>query len=144
MTAALEQFEQLNQHIDLMNTHAVRLNQEFYGDQQAWFDMYHNPAITNETWENWLDCMEVIRLQEPHHYIPGAKLEFERVRKYLVLNGHKPRCLDKGIGRNRHQPGFKALMMIRDIWNNVTGYVPPKPKPPVEPETQFQKLFELH
>lgn len=145
MTASIEALDKLNAWTNKANEHYVKYNGVFHGMSDAWHDIYHDPAITNQTVEDWLDWMEVIRLQDPTLVPRRAEEIFKEARKYMVLNAHKPRCFDKGIGKNRHQPLFKAFMEIRDVINRVTGWEMPKPKKIAvsEEATQFERLFEV-
>lgn len=143
MTATMEALDKLNAWVNKANKHFVRTGGEIYGDAEAWHDIYHDPEITNQTVEDWLDWMETIRLQDPTIITHRAEDIFKDARKYLHNNWHKPRCFDKGLGKNKHQPLFKAFMEIRDAINRVTGWEMPKTKPQVkEPETHFESLFD--
>ena len=143
MTASMTALDNLNAWVNRANEHFVRTNGIIHGDAAAWHDIYHDPNITNQTVEDWLDWMETIRLQDPTLLSRTTEDIFKEARKYLHNNWHKPRCFDKGIGRKRHQPLFRAFMEIRDTINKVTGWEMPKTKVLVsEPQTQFEKLFE--
>jgi hypothetical protein len=143
MAATQEALDDLVQWQNTMNGHFEQLDGIIRNNTNAWFDLYHNPEITNETVENRLDWMDVIRLQHPEHVSREEEHLFKEARKYIMLNGHKARCFDKGIGKNRHQPLFKAFVTMRDVMNRVTGYKPPPKKKPDDDPTQFQRLFDI-
>lgn len=145
MAATQQALDSLNKWTNTMNAHYIRCKGEFHGDTPAWHDLYHDPAITNQTVEDRLDWMEVIRLSDPQLVPTRAENIFKEARKYMMLNGHKARCFDKGIGKNRHQPLFKAFMEMRDVINRVTGWEMPKPKkgPEDDDPTPFQRLFDI-
>lgn len=146
MAATEQALENLNEWTNKANGHYIKYNGVFHGKADAWHDIYHDPAITNQVVEDWLDWMEVIRLSDPTLVTHRAEDIFKEARKYMVLNGHKPRCFDKGIGKNRHQPLFKAFMEIRDVINKVTGWEMPKPQKsqPTNATVEFGNgLFEI-
>jgi hypothetical protein len=143
MAATPQALESLNKWTTTMNTHYVRCKGEFYGDAPAWHDLYHDPAITNETMKDRLDWMEVIRLSEPGMVSQRAENIFKEAQKYMILNEHKARCFDKGIGKNRHQPLFKACMEMRDVMNKLTGWEMPKPKKPDDDSSHWDSLFNI-
>ena len=63
-------------------------------------------------------------------------------RKVIEFEGHSknPRALD---ARKNKKKAFKALMNIKDVFNNFTGYEAPTrfAKDP-EPPTAFEQLFD--
>jgi hypothetical protein len=123
------------------NGHFERCRGEIHGDAPAWYDIYHDPQISNDLVYEWLQWMKVIELQHPKAVSQRARNIFNDAEVYMNKNWSKPRCFDKGIGRNRHQPLFKCFMEMRDIVNDINGYVPPKPKKPEPPLSPFDNLF---
>jgi hypothetical protein len=148
MAIALEKFEKLDQHVTKMNAHWIRLKGQYHDDESAWQDMYHAEHIDNTWWWDTLDCMDYLWGSERKHFsgVRGnPRLELDLARKYLNKHWNdNPRCMDKGH-KVKNQPGYKALMIIRDVWNNVSGWTSPdfKPEPLVEDTTPFERLFEL-
>jgi hypothetical protein len=134
----------LHAHIDNVNQDWIRLKGELFNDSKFWNDNLHAEWLDNNRWEVYMDIMEIVRLQNPECFIPGAKGVFEDVRKRLLLHGHKPRCMDPLGKRADKRLEFKALMCIKDIINGLNGYEPPtKFLPDPEPEGQFGLLFEI-
>ena len=148
MAMVLENFKKLDDHVNKMNEHWIRLKGEYYNDETAWNDMYHAEHLDNNWWMDMLDCMDYLWTSDRSKFsgVRGhARLELDEARKYLNKHwGSSPRCMDKGY-KAKHQPGFKALMIIRDVWNNVSGWQSPvfKPTPVAEDPTPFERLFEL-
>jgi len=145
MTASAESLKRLEAWVDRANTHFVRTKGEIYGDADAWNDIYHDPEISNELVWDWLDIMETVRLQEPDVVTRRAEDIFKEAQKYIHVNGHKPRCFDKGLGKHKHQPLFKTFMEMRDLINRMKGWEMPKPqRVEIDPNpTQFERLFEI-
>jgi hypothetical protein len=143
MTASANALTQLEKWLATANGHFVRCKGEIHGDSAAWHDIYHDPAITNQTVEDWLDIIETLRLGNPSLVSPRLYDIFKEARKYIVMNGHKPRCFDKGIGRYRQQPLFKPFMEIRDFFNRINGWEMPKPKKPDDDPSHWDSLFDI-
>ena len=143
MTASANALTQLEKWLATANGHFVRCKGEIHGDAHAWHDIYHDPAITNQTVEDWLDIIETLRLGNPSLVSPRLYDIFKEARKYIVMNGHKPRCFDKGIGRYRQQPLFKPFMEIRDFFNRINGWEMPKPKKPDDDPSHWDSLFDI-
>jgi hypothetical protein len=49
-----------------------------------------------------------------------------------------PRALD---ARKNKKTEFKALMWVKDIFNEISGYQQPTSFPKIEPPTPFESLF---
>lgn len=146
MAATQQALDDLIKWLDTTNKHFHRCRGEIHGDAKAWHDIYHDSKITNQCVRDWLDWMEVIRRQEPTFITQRAQQEFDQAYNFVMANWNTPRCFDKGIGRHRRQPLFRAFMEIKDVMNKVTDYKePPQPKPKDDPEPDgyFGKLFDI-
>ena len=146
MAIALEKFEKIDIHVTKMNEHWIRLKGLYNNDEQAWEDMYHAEHIDNTWWWDTLECMDYLWEAERKHFTGvrgNPRFELDQARKYLNKHwARSPRCMDKGY-KVKNQPGFVVLMIIRDVWNNVSGWESPKfsTVPNDDKPTPFERLF---
>ena len=142
MKLTLEEKVQITQHVvNELNRFWIKYQGDLYNHEDFWNQTLH--AFSNEDWEIFMDVMDLIRLEDPNCYLPGSISVFQDVRKELVLKGHVPRCLDT---RKNKKTEFKALMHIKDVFNNLTGYIPPtkfNSKPLDLQATPFERLFDF-
>jgi len=117
----------------------IKYKGELHNHKDFWDATLH--AYTNEDWELMMEIMELIRIEDPDTYLRGSKDVFDQVRKVLMYEGHSgnPRALDR---RKHKSLAFKALMNVKDVMNNFSGYEQPtKFAPDPEPPSQFELLF---
>ena len=137
----LQEKVQFTEHIvSEVNKFWIKHKGELFNHKDFWDETLH--SFTNEDWNIMLDVMELIRLEDAGCYLPYSAQVFEEARKVIEFEGHSknPRALD---ARKNKKKAFKALMNIKDVFNNFTGYEAPTrfAKDP-EPPTPFEQLFD--
>jgi len=137
----LQEKVQFTEHIvNELNKFWIKYKGDLFNHKDCWDETLH--SFTNEDWEILMDAMEAIRIEDARCYIPYSQQSFDDVRKVLMVEGHdgNPKALD---ARKHKKTAFRALMHVKDVFNNFTGYEPPTkfPKDP-EPPTPFEQLFE--
>lgn len=137
----LQEKVQFTEHIvNELNKFWIKYKGDLFNHKDFWDETLH--SFTNEDWEIMLDVMELVRIEDASCYLPFSYSSFEDARKVLMFDGHdaNPKALD---ARKHKKTAFRALMNIKDVFNNFTGYEPPtKFKPDPEPPTPFDTLFE--
>lgn len=137
----LQEKVQIVEHIvNEMNKFWIKHKGNLRNQKDFWDETLH--TFTNEDWEIMLDVMELIRLEDPNCYLPFSIDTFQEVRKVLLLEAHdrNPRALDSYKNKGK---AFKALMHVKDVFNNFAGYeAPTKFAPDPTPPTPFDNLFE--
>jgi hypothetical protein len=145
MTIDMTKLQSLVDQVNLINRHFERCDGVVHGDTNFWNECYHNPDITNDVMYDWIQAIRGLYAIDSNIATRHQMGILDDLEAYLNKNWGKPRCFDKGIGRNRHQPAFRPLMEMKDIINKAMGYEPPKPKAKPVPDnpTPFERLFDI-
>ena len=141
MKVTLQDKVTVTEHIvNILNKFWIKYKGDLFNHKDFWDETLH--GFNNDHWEIMLDVMEQIRLAEPNCFLPFSQQTFEDARKVLVLEGHDANQYALDARKNKKK-AFKALMHIKDVFNNWTGYeAPTKFKPDPLPPTPFEQLFE--
>lgn len=143
MAIDMRKLEDLMNWVTDVNKEFERCNGEIHGDARAWHTVYHDPQITNDRVYDWVKACQALHTMDSNIATNYQMSYINDLEVYLNKHWNKPRCFDKGIGRNRHQPAFRAFMEMKDLINRVSGYEPPKPKPVAPDATPFERLFDF-
>jgi hypothetical protein len=141
MKYTLEEKVKFTEHVvNEINKHWITYKSDLFNHPEFWQATLH--SYNNQDWEILMEVMEVIRIEDALTYLPDSKSTFDDVRSILMREGHSanPKAMD---ARKNKKRAFKALMHVKDVFNNFTGYeAPTRFAPDPEPETQFELLFE--
>ena len=124
----------------------MRYWNQYRGDLYNRHD-HHDECFHSKTAENWWDWVRVNRRLEddnPKEYYKqsGLKSHVDEIERRLMYGHSVVKPYKKG-GWN-HAP-FAGWMKFKDVLNDVLGTPTPQFEKvkPVEPETPFERLFEI-
>jgi hypothetical protein len=125
--------------VDTVNRYWIICEGELFNNKEFWDETFH--SLTNEDWEDMMKVMDYVAATEPQLISSSAENIFGEVKKILMYEGHSgnPQALD---ARRHKKTEFKALMWIKDIFNEISGYEQPTTFPKDEPPTPFETFFQ--
>lgn len=133
----------VNDWVDIINYYWHKLESNLYNDKEFWDNTMH--SMDTQDWWDFYEVYDIVRQQYPEefHRFPKMSTDMNWVYKQLMLG--KP--VIKPMAKNYNTTGFRSWMVMKDVINNVRGTPtvdyknnPPKPD---EPETPFERLFDI-
>ncbi len=116
--------------VKIVNEHWARLDGLVHNDKQFWDDTLH--SLTNQDWEDMMSVMDALKAIEPELFSYAASTSFEEVKRVLIKEGHSQNA--RALDRPKHKKlEFKALMNVKDIINEISGYKKPSPPQQIRP-----------
>jgi hypothetical protein len=138
-----QKFNNIRDWVEITNHHWHRLKGEMFNDQEFWEHTLH--AMSDQDWWDWVDIEPSIKIQYEEHFRKYSKLTEDTKEIYTKLALGKPITRKMGISKNL--TAFRALMCIKDLFNDINGTpTVPYDKPKVtanDDQTQFEILFEF-
>lgn len=124
--------------VKAVNKYWIICEGELFNHKEFWSETFH--SMSNEDWEDMIAVMDVVKATEPGVVSDIAAVAFDEVKQVLMYEAHSgnPRALDS---RKHKRKAFKALMNIKDIINDLSGYKQPTKFPKKSTPTGFENLF---